>query len=117
MRRVKLHFTLVGYSNAWKKNMPKDVQSEFGNHDTLSCVRDIVAEQFGNRALFIVNEKMLDNNRRAYPEFYSAGWFVSEDEHPLELVVVDHGSTMEAATMAMMESVKVVDWNSFAVEI
>ncbi|KKM60734.1 hypothetical protein LCGC14_1538810, partial [marine sediment metagenome] len=48
---------------------------------------------------------------------YSAGWFVSEGEDPLELVVVDHGKTMEAATNAMMESVKLVNWDLLAARI
>jgi hypothetical protein len=116
MRKVKLHFTLIGKSYEWKRNLPKSVQSEFGDIDTLSFVRDTVIGQFGDRALVIVNEKAL-NNKPAYPNFYSAGWFISEDENPSELVVVDHGNTMEAATKAMIESVRVIDWDSLSARI
>ena len=116
--RVKLHLTLVGKSNSWKRNMPKGMSpAEFTNEDTLSFVRDTVADQFGDRALFIVNEHLLSEEARVYPEYYAAGWFVSEDGERTELVVVDHGSTMEAATKAMMESVKVIDWDSFSARI
>lgn len=117
MLKVKLFFTLVGKSNAWSRNMAKDIRSEFGNADTLSYVRDTVAGQFGDRALVVVNEKSLENSKSNYPEFYSAGWFVSQGDNPMELVVVDHGNTMEAATKAMMESVKVIDWNSFSARV
>ena len=117
MRRVKIYSTLVGRSNAWKRNMPKETQVEFGSAATLSYVRDLVVEQFGERALVIVNEKTLESDKLTYPEFYSAGWFVSEGEDPLELVVVDHGKTMEAATNAMMESVKLVNWDLLAARI
>lgn len=117
MRRVKLHFTFVGKSNEWNRNMAKDIRSEFDNSETLSFVKDTVVAQFGDRALMIVNEKSLEGDKSSYPEFYSAGWFVSEGEDPTELVVVDHGSTMEAATKAMMESIKVVDWDSLSARI
>jgi len=115
--RVKLHFTLVGRSEIWKRNMPKGMPMEFTNEDTLSFVRDIVADQFGDRALVVINEHLLRDNSRTYPEYYAAGWFISEDDEQSELVVIDHGSTMDAATKAMLESVKVVDWNSVSARI
>ena len=115
--RVKLSFTLVGKSKEWDRNIPKNIPVEFTNADTLSFVRDTVADQFGDRALVIVNEHLLQDDSRPYPEYYSAGWFISEGDEQFELVVVDHGNTMEAATKAMMESVKVVDWDSFAARI
>jgi len=115
--RVKLHFTLVGKSKAWARNLPKGANVEVTNEDTLSYVRDTVADQFGDRALVIVNEHRLQDNSRTYPEYYAAGWFVSEDGERSELVIVDHGSTMEAATNAMMESVKVTDWPSLSAKI
>ncbi len=115
--KVKLSFTLVGKSNIWKRNIPKGVQLESSNADTLAFVRDTVVDQFGGRALVIVNEHRLVNDAYPYPEYYAAGWFISEGDEQYELVVVDHGDTMEAATKAMMNSVKVVDWNNFSMRI
>lgn len=112
--KVRLHFTLVGKSNEWKRNMPKGVEAEFTNNDTLSFVRDTVSGQFGSRALVIVNEQLLSNDMRPYPEFYAAGWFVSEENPERELVLVEHGDSMEAANKAMMDSVSTIDWESFS---
>lgn len=110
--KVKLNFILVGKSISWKRNMTREKQIEFRNSATLSFVRDTVINQFGNRALVIINESVLESNTIIYPKFYSAGWFISEGDDSRELVVIDHGNTMEAANKAVIESVKVIDWQS-----
>ena len=117
MQKVQLRLTLVGKSNAWERGLSKDTIAQFTNEYRLSVVRDTVIGYFGDRALMIANESRLENNIATYPEFYSAGWFTSQDNEMSELVVVGHGSTMEASTKAMMETVKLVDWEQCSVKI
>lgn len=115
--KVRLYFTLVGKSNEWKRASRPNLDLDFTNASTLDFVRDRVASQFGERALVIVNDNLLKNDARVYPEYYAAGWFISEEDNPRELVVVDHGSSMEEANRAMMKSVSMVDWDSHSVRI
>lgn len=105
---VRLTFTLVGKT----KDVPaKHLPAEWKNSDTLDLVRSRVVAQFGDRALYIVDEDKLGNDNAIYPKFYAAGWFQSADEPLTELVVVDHGNTMEAAQKALLSSVVNVPWD------
>ena len=115
--KVKLHFTLAGKSNMWKRHLPKGILLDSTDKDTLEYVKETVANQFGDRAMVIVNEHSLSKGVGSYPEYYVAGWFVSEDTNPVELVIVDHGRTMKDAQEAMLASVQVIDWTSYAVKI
>lgn len=117
MRKVQLYFTLVGKSNAWERGLQKDEIARFTNKYRVEMIRDIVSNQFGNRAIIITNEDRLKNSISTYPKFYSAGWFVSQDDDESELVVVGHANTMEAATKTMLEAVKLVDWDEFSARI
>lgn len=107
-RSVRLTFTLVGKC----KDMPlKHIPAEWRNADTLDLVRSRVIAQFGDRALHIIDEDKLGSDNAIYPKFYAAGWFQSTTEPLTELVVVDHGNTMEAAQKALLSSVVNVPWD------
>lgn len=115
MKKVKLHFTLVGKSESWKRKMPHELLKEATNQDTLTFVRNTVSDRFGNRALVMVDEDKLLLG--PYPKFYSAGWFISEGDNASELVVVHHGSTMDLATKSMLNYVCNVDWDNIAATV
>lgn len=117
MLKVQLYFTLVGRSASFERKLSSEMIAQFTNEYRLDVVRGIVAEQFGNRAIVIMNEDRLKAKVPVYPEFYSAGWFVSQGDDELELIIVEHGRTMESATRAMMESVKAVDWSERAAKV
>ncbi|KKK81597.1 hypothetical protein LCGC14_2811830 [marine sediment metagenome] len=118
MRKVKLHFTLVGNSYEWGRSIPKNVRLEWTNADNLEFVSDTVGDYFGKRALVIINEEILKNNAITYPKFYSAGWFISEDaDDQSELVVVGHGENMAEANKSMIDSVSSLDWNTLSARI
>lgn len=117
MRKVKLCFTLVGKTNAWERGLSSDIIGQISNEDRLFIVRKMVADRFGDRALIILNEQDLASNLSHYPEFFSAGWFISEDDGVSEMVVVEHADSMEAASDAMIEAVKLLDWDQFAVSV
>ena len=114
--KVKLHFMLVGKSDSWKRQIPKSHVVDWTNFDTFSSIRDTVVDHFGNRALYIPNEEVLQSPNTSYPPFYSAGWFISDDENPSELVVVGHGRTMKDANNNTMELLK-LHWNEQSVAI
>jgi hypothetical protein len=115
--RVRLNLTLVGRADMWKRNIPKGTQFEDSNKNTLLFVKNIVADQFGDRAITIIDENNLSDDIYSYPKYYAAGWFVSEGDNPTELVVVDHGESMELAVKAMLSSVTTIDWNSLSIGI
>lgn len=117
MLKVQLYFTLVGKSSMWERGLSKETIDKATNEDRLDIVRDIVSAQFGDRKITIMNEQRLKIKGLPYPGFYSAGWFVSQGDDALELVVVDHGKTMEAATKAMLESVKTIDWSKHSKKV
>jgi len=117
MLKVQLHFMLVGKSNAFERKLPAELIAQFTNDYRFSVVRDIVTNQFGDRAVIIPNEDKLKKNFGVYPKFYSAGWFISQGDNESELIMVEHGNTMEAATKAMLESVKMVNWSELATKI
>lgn len=115
--RVRLNLTLVGKADMWKRNIPKGTQLEDSNKDTLLFVKNTVADQFGDRAIVVVDEHSLSNDIYLYPKYYAAGWFVSEGDEPTELVVVDHGENMELAVKAMLNSVTTIDWDNLSVRV
>ena len=116
MTKVKLHFTLVGNSKAWQKIIANGASINWTNKDTFNYVVDTVADYFGNRSMIIANEKLLTEDAINYPKFYSAGWFISED-NTRELVVIGHGDTMDSANKLMMDSIKAADWEKSSVSI
>jgi hypothetical protein len=115
MKKIKLHLTLVGKTDEWKKYIRSG--EEFSNANNLEYVRDIVKEQFGERPMFITNENTLRDDVVVYPKYFSAGWFISEEQPLAELVVIAHGESMEVANKAMLESVKKIDWTTLARKI
>lgn len=115
MQKVKLLFTLIGKSDSWQRKMTPEKIVECKNSDTLSYVCDVVSQQFGNRALVVVNQNRLEYG--TYPTYYSAGWFISEGDNASELVVIDHGDTMKDATNSMFESIRNMNWNELAMPI
>ena len=117
MMKVKLQFQLVGKSDTYKKYLPATKLGEWTNENTLELIKDTVANYFGDRAVFVFHEETLRNNVVKYPKFFSAGWFVSQEKEPHELVVISHGDTMEEANKSVVEATKILDWNSLAVKI
>lgn len=117
MQRVRLYNTLVGRSEAWKRNLPKDPFREYTNDDTFLMVKDAVIDQFGNRSLMFVDEESVRNGIALYPKFYSAGWFVSLNETPRELVIICHDNTMEGATKKVMETIQNTNWELESKEV
>lgn len=116
MIKVKLHFSLAGKTDQWKKYISKSRET-FTNLDNLNFVKDMIYDHFGNRTIIIINEKTLTNDAVPYPKFFSAGWFVSDGAAPTELVVVSHGSTMALANKSMVDNVKMLDWDKLAKRI
>ena len=117
VRKVHLNFTLVGKTRDGVTLVPSD----WGNKGWLENVTRIVAGRFGERALFVADEARILHNSRAYPDFYAAGWFISneavESGNGSELVVIAHGSSMARAHEAMMTEVKNIDWLARAKDI
>lgn len=117
-RKVSLRLSLVGRSdNGYRV---KDV--DWTNEEQLETVKSIVGDYFGNRALLIQNEDFIKVSKGEYPEYYCAGWFLSEtgvddSNKSSELVVLAHGKSMESARKAMMDTVRSTDWNAHAVNI
>ena len=109
MTKIKLHFTLTGKTDQWKRYIRGE--QSFSNNDNVEYVRDLVVGQFGKRPLFITNESTLRSDIVVYPKYYSAGWFISDDSPLAELVVVAHGESMAAANKSMMETVTKIDWD------
>ena len=116
MIKVKLQFTLVGKSEAWKRGLSKHENIDFNNRANLDAIIDIVAEYFGNRALVVEREEMLVDDAIKYPEYYSAGWFISEDD-AREIVIISHGDTMANANKSMLAAVGSVDWETQSARI
>lgn len=111
-RKVSVNFTLVG------KSRPKE--SELSNTELYYLVESKITEQFGNRPVLIQNEEALTSELRRFPDYYAAGWFVSNS--PItgtsgagsELLVVAYGSSMISAQAMMMDAVSNSDWDSLA---
>jgi len=114
--KVKLHFTLVGKTDQWKKYI-KSNRDGFTNADNLDYVKGMVNDQFGERPLFIASENMLIDAAITYPKYFSAGWFVSEDNLRTELVIIGHGENMSVANKTMMDAIKTIDWTKLSAKI
>lgn len=105
---VKMPFVLVGKS----RDIPvSQLPDNWKNSDTLELVKKRVAFHFGDRATYVVNQDRLESDHRVYPEFYAAGWFYTAEAPYSELVVIEHGSTMEAARKALLHSMSDVPWD------
>lgn len=115
MRQVSLNFSLVGKTNQFVSQFPKAERDNILNDVILDMVKEQVNFHFGDRACVVHNEAALGFAGR-YPEYYAAGWFVSEDSpgHGSDLVVIAHGESMKSARNEMMEAVRVTDWEELA---
>lgn len=112
MKRVKLHFTLVGKTDEWRRG--HNLQ-EWTNRDSFDLVKDTVISHFGSgRPMLMINEDSLRSSGSAYPEYYAAGWFITEDKPLSELVVVAHGDSMASAKKFLLDAVNMVDWDNEA---
>ncbi len=113
MKIINTH-TLVGRTRRAKE---VDLST---NEEKLEKVLGLVRGQFGERPMVVVGEERLTGELSKYPEFYIAGWFLSAEKDAndkiQELVVVDHGSTMELARKALMNNIKLV-WNEAARDV
>jgi len=116
MQKIRLHFTLVGKTDAWRRRMKQEDVSRYMVSDDLAYVNDTVANQFGGRTTVMANEKAL-SHWTSCPKFYSAVWFVDDEAHQSDLVIIGYGSTMEDANEVMMDYVQKIDWNKLAVKI
>lgn len=116
MIKVKLHFSLTGKTDQWKKYISR-AHETFTNLDNLNLVKDMVFDHFGDRTVIVINEKLLINDVVPYPKFFSASWFVSNGPTPMELVVISHGSTMALANKSVVDNVGMLDWEKLAKRI
>lgn len=113
-RQVKLHFTLTG------KTRSAFLATDFGNSGVLESIEDEIKSQFGNRPMFISDREQVSSDSRQYPEYYAAGWFLSQapltdtDGIGSELVVVAHGESMADARANVMSAVENSSWESQA---
>jgi len=117
-RQVRLHFSLAGRAHS------PFLSDDFGNADILESVTDQIKYHFGvSRPFYIFDREIVTLKNRLYPDFYVAGWFVSD--LPLthttgpgsELVVVAHGDSMAAARASMMVAIENSNWESLAKNI
>lgn len=115
MKQVRLNFSLVGKTNQFLKQFPKTEIDNVLNEVVLDMVKEQVNFHFGNRACFVHDQATLELSGK-YPEYYAAGWFVSEDSpgHGTDLVVIGHGESMKSAQQAVMDAVRSTDWDSLA---
>jgi len=115
MRQVRLNFSLVGKTNQFIGQFPKAERDSLLNDVVLDMVKEQVKFHFGDRACTVHNESALGFIGK-YPEYYAAGWFVSEDtpRNGTDLIVIAHGESMKSARNAMMEAVRMTDWDNLA---
>ena len=115
MRKVKLHFMLIGKTEeAIKRTLKGDGKTILGS------VKDIVAENFGRRTMVISDEKSLLDESKPYPRFYAAGWFVEDfgfGKGGNEVVLVVHGESMEMAQNTLFGEMKKFDLDKYAIKI
>ena len=94
---------------------------DLDNSKILQSVLDCVGFQFGEEAIYISDGAAVSINNLPYPEYYAAGWFVSNepitdtDGKGSHLVVVSHGDSMKAAKEAMMKAITYAEWDDLAV--
>jgi hypothetical protein len=115
MTKTKIHFSLTGKTDQWKKYA--NSAEYFSNADNLNYVTDLIKLQFGERPMYFSNESVLRNDAVTYPRFFSAKWFVSVEDSITELVVVGHGESMEAADKAAISTMKSISWAELAKSI
>ena len=117
-RKVKINSTLIGRSH-----FGHDKFKDLSNEEILFMIENQIIEQFGKRPLFIHDKENVSFEGQKYPEFYAAGWFISEepvidtDGVGSELVVVAHGEDMGSAKSSMMRAISMVEWDKFAKNI
>lgn len=117
-RKVKISLTLVGRSHFGYNKF-----EDLSNKEILFMIESQIIEQFGKRPLFVHDKKNVSLAGQKYPQFYAAGWFVSDDpvvktsKVGSELVVIAHGDNMESARSSMMRAVSTVDWDNLAKNI
>lgn len=117
-RKVSLGLVLVGHS----ANRQKVQDVDWTNKEKLEFVKSMVADHFTDKAIYVPDEQRLNMGIGKYPEFYSAGQFISTDgvgdtTGSSVLVVVGHGESMELANKSMMDSVRSVSWDNHAANI
>lgn len=114
-RQVKLDIILAGKCAKSTHNML--------NWDAAAiheCMVQQVKEQFEQSPIFLPPKVLAAANLNTYPEFYAAGWFISDQ--PLtdtegklsELVVVAHGKSLKEARTNMLKETSNVSWDEFA---
>ena len=114
-RKVQINSTLVA-----KTYGSFDSIKDFSNEAVLYLVESQVNFHFGDRPLLISDKELVLIERRKYPQFYAAGWFVStesidrSDKSGSELVVIAHGEDMKAARDSMIRAAENSDWNNLA---
>lgn len=115
MRQVRLNFSLVGKTKQFLNQFPKAEVDNVPNDVILDMVKEQVGFHFGNRSYVVHNQTTLELGSK-YPEYYAAGWFVSEGSpgHGTDLVVIAHGENMKSAQQAVMDAVRLTDWDSLA---
>ena len=117
-RKVQINSTLVA-----KTYDSFDKIKDFSNESVLYLVESQVNFHFGKRPLFISDKELVLIERRKYPQFYAAGWFVSNkptddsNKSGSELVVIAHGEDMKSAKEAMIRAAENSDWNNLAANI
>jgi len=117
-RKVRINLILVGKTIPDYKPL-----KELSNQEVFYWVESQVLSQFGKqRPVYVSDEDRLFGPQR-YPNFYAAGWFISDDPikdtegNGSELVVVTHGESMKAAQTSMMIAVGNSDWDDLAKNI
>ena len=114
MIKVRLHFTLTGKTTEWKQYIKKDASINWCNADTLDYVNGIITKQFGTRPTMYINEKNLVNDAMPYPNYFAAGWFISDSGESRELVVIAHADSMDKANKLLMHHIKTIDWEKLS---
>jgi len=118
MRKVRYSLVLVG-KTARKDKQKLGGTEPYTNAELLDLVKLDVEEHFGIRPVFVMDEELLPHKYK-YPNFYAAGWFVSDEtisNEPgmgSELVVVGHADTMEAAKKILLDKANSLDWENLA---
>lgn len=116
MTKVKINYTLIGRAHKRKKEV-----DERTNAERLDDVLKVVKGQFGDRPVYVLDGNSLAEEKRKYPEYFAAGWFLGEGlasaQNTSELVVVGHGNSMEDARKFLMNAVKTVDWQNLAKDV
>jgi hypothetical protein len=105
MKQVSVMFKLSGRS---VKTSNYDEAENFTLADVYESVKGQVEFNFGKRPMLFAN------NSTSGLGFYSAGWFLSQDAEPTELVVVAYGGSMANATKNMFSYVSNVEWDKVA---